>query len=381
MTHDRPPVHHETEELQTSESIDAVPDSVFTAMREHLRDEGLEHSQIEVLDRVLRILSAIYMDSFLAKRLCLHGGLPIGMVFSDGEPSRYSYDIDPVYRHVDVGKDWGEVRDQIDEHIKRILDSQGYERENISIHPTYKLNRFIINFVTKMGEKKKFLIEIGYMDRNSLVKDGDSWMALRIPGTEREIQLRVASREEVFANKFLALLMRDSSRDVYDIWRLSQMKLEIDMVLFKKLVVLISLGDMEHPIYLENPTPLLSRKIADQSLKGRLSEPMWTIVEENQDAILQEVYDFVKEVLNNITASERAAIDLFYEEEQVHAKNKDEAIHLSKGAVKRVVDILDPEDILSEGVREFPPLVDMWFEIHTKFGWREGKGRRRIRND
>jgi hypothetical protein len=52
MTHDRPPVHHETEELQTSESIDAVPDSVFTAMREHLRDEGLEHSQIEVLDRV-----------------------------------------------------------------------------------------------------------------------------------------------------------------------------------------------------------------------------------------------------------------------------------------------------------------------------------------
>lgn len=159
------------------------------------------------------------------------------------------------------------------------------------------------------------------------------------------------------------------------------MRLEIDMVLFRKLVVLISLGDMEHPIYLENPTPLLSRKIADQRLKGRLSEPMWTIVEENQDAILQEVYDFVKEVLNNITANERDAIDLFYEEEQVHAKNKDGAMHLSKGAVKRVVDIMDPENILSEGAREHPPLVDMWFEIHTEFGWREKKGRRRIKND
>ena len=87
---------------------------------------GFQEDEIEKVCRISDILEDISAIPFLIKRLSLYGGTALNLIHFPGIP-RLSVDIDFNYRHVDEGKDWGDVRDKIDAAFKQVLRSVGKE--------------------------------------------------------------------------------------------------------------------------------------------------------------------------------------------------------------------------------------------------------------
>ena len=115
-------IHFRTDDVEEQETemkdTHPIKEGTLEEMNRYLTKEGFEDLPVEWYSRVLKILHAIFQDEFLARRLVISGGLPIGRVYSESEFQRLSYDIDPLYRHMDATKDWGEVWDEIDHHLK-----------------------------------------------------------------------------------------------------------------------------------------------------------------------------------------------------------------------------------------------------------------------
>lgn len=83
------------------------------------RKMGFNPRQIEKACRISDLLEDISNVAFLRDRLILYGGTALAFIHL-GEIQRLSIDLDFNYRHLDEG-DWGVVRDQIDDRIKRLL--------------------------------------------------------------------------------------------------------------------------------------------------------------------------------------------------------------------------------------------------------------------
>ena len=124
--------------------------------------EGFSDDTIEKMKRLCDLLSAIQNSEFISKRLSLYGGTALNFLYLNCP--RLSEDLDYNYRHIDES-DWGATRDKIDEDIKWILKSLGYEKSNVKINARYNQCRFHLNYITKTGIKDDIKIEIGYMRR------------------------------------------------------------------------------------------------------------------------------------------------------------------------------------------------------------------------
>ena len=100
---------------------------------------GLDPRQVEKVCRISDLLEDLSNVPFLHERLCLYGGTALNFIFFD-EIQLLSVDVDFNYRHLGGG-DWGEVRNEIDDRIKRILYAQGYEESDLAINASYPLTR------------------------------------------------------------------------------------------------------------------------------------------------------------------------------------------------------------------------------------------------
>lgn len=250
------------------------------------------------------ILAEIYRDPFLEKRLSLTGGTALNLVHAENIP-RLSVDLDFNYRHMD-SRDWGKVRDKVDERLKNTLESMGYEE--LTINPSYPLGRINAAFINESGRREELRLEVGYLRRFPILEE-DAEAELDHIGKNKSIEVLTSRREELFADKIITGVKRKNSRDVFDIATISD--LEFDYKLLRKCTILesFSVGVNLHEIDFECAFETVDM---DTSLSNLLRRGM--LDEINFENVRTRASELLKDVKDSLTNDELSAVENFYEE-------------------------------------------------------------------
>lgn len=153
----------------------------------------------EKVCRISDFLEDLSNVRFLRERQCLYEGSALTFVFFK-EILRLSIDIDFNYRHLD-DRDWGAMRDEIDNRIKSILYAQGYEESGLAINASYPLTRITVRYRNLNDLNDSFMIETGYLRRIPILWE-DSLGMFRHIGTGEQFPIKTPMPEELFANKW-----------------------------------------------------------------------------------------------------------------------------------------------------------------------------------
>lgn len=267
-------------------------------------DTGFESSVVEKVCRMSDILIEIYQDPLLKKRLSLTGGTALNLVYTEGVP-RLSVDLDFNYRHEDF-ENWGKVRTRIDDRLKAILGTTGYE--DLKINPSYPLGRINATYRDESGKRDELKLEVGYMRRFPFLEE-DTIASLQHIGREEPVDVLIPKKEELFAGKILAGVKRKTSRDVFDIATISG--LEFDSTLLRKCAILESFtgGIRFHE-------PSIERTFESVDIDTALSNLLRDEVADTVDFadIRVRATDLLRNLQNNLTSEEVSTIEKFYEE-------------------------------------------------------------------
>lgn len=267
---------------------------------------GFDVREIEKVCRISDFLEDISAIKFLRDRLSLYGGTAFTFIYSK-EILRLSTDLDLNYRHLDM-KDWGEVRSEIDERMKALLYRQRYEKSNIAISPSYPLSRITVKYTNTLGTKDNFTIETGYMRRIPILKT-DTLAAFKHVGTQETFPIKTPIKEELFANKWCALLYRGTPRDLFDVYKMTPTKMDPEV--FRKCAIIDSLMRRKPRLYEINIEETISGIPIDSSLRNLLQTRK--LAEYNFNEMKEKTTKFSNEVIANLTKNEVKAISQFFE--------------------------------------------------------------------
>ncbi|RLI40615.1 hypothetical protein DRO59_08860 [Candidatus Bathyarchaeota archaeon] len=279
--------------------------------REYNFDElALKHGfnvrEIEKVCRISDILEDISAVKFLRDRLSLYGGTALTFIYFK-EILRLSIDLDLNYRHLNT-KDWEEIRNEIDKRIKILLYRQGYKKSDIAISPTYPLARFTIQYTNTLGLKDNFKIEIGYMRRYPILKK-DATAPFKHIGTQETFPIKTPTKEELFANKWCTLLYRKTPRDLFDVYQVTKMNMNLEV--FRKCAIIDSLMRGKPKLYEINIEETINKIPLNSSLKNLLQTEKLSKL--NFKEITKQTIKFSKKVISNLTKNEIKAINQFFE--------------------------------------------------------------------
>ena len=295
------------------------------------RRYGFNIREVEKVCRISDVLEDVSAVRFLRDRLSLYGGTPLSFIYSK-EILRLSTDLDLNYRHLDE-RDWREVRSEIDERIKDMLYRQGYKRSDIAISPTYPLARITVQYKSSQGLRDNFKIEIGYMRRYPILKE-DALADFRHIGTQETFPIKTPQREELFANKWCALLHRKTPRDLFDIYQIASM--ELNPTIFRKCAVIDSLMRRKPKLYEINIDQVINEIPIDSSLRNLLQTER--VSGFNFDDMRREVIRFSKSIIVAFTKNEVRAIDQFFKAKRFEPE------------------LIDEEGVFHEKLREHPSI-------------------------
>lgn len=286
---------------------------------------------MEKVCRISDFLEDLSAIRFLRDRLSLYGGTALVFIYYK-EILRLSIDIDVNYRHLGE-KDWGKVRNEIDQRIKDLLYQQGYEHDDITIDPSYPLTRFTVYYRSMHGFRDGFKIEIGYLQRYPILRE-DTMADFKHLGALEAFPLKSPQREELFANKWCTLLYRSTPRDLFDVHQIVFIEMNSDI--FRKCAVVNSLMQRhgKPKLYKININQVISRIRIDSSLRNLLLMGRAF----NFNEMKEEVIRFSKSIMTGLTKNEIRAIDQFFD-------------------VKRFEpELIDEDGIFHENLREHPSI-------------------------
>ncbi len=269
---------------------------------------GFQEDEIEKVCRISDILEDISAIPFLIKRLSIYGGTALNLIHFPSIP-RLSVDIDFNYRHIDEGKDWGDVRDQIDAAFKQVLRSQTYREEDIKIDPSYPLSRFTVRYINHLGDRDSFKIETGYMRRMPILNT-DARMSFRHLGNDTRHTVMTPRTEEIYSNKWITLLDRATPRDLYDVHVISGA--EVNQTKLRKCGVLESLMSLDRPLTDIDPGRVIHGIGVDEALRAVLRVHQPPDFEETKARATQ----YSEALIDSLTMNERRCIELFYSEKR-----------------------------------------------------------------
>ncbi|MFQ6136390.1 MAG: nucleotidyl transferase AbiEii/AbiGii toxin family protein [Candidatus Hydrothermarchaeales archaeon] len=250
---------------------------------------------------------------FLRERLSLYGGTALNFIYLEDIP-RLSVDLDFNYRHIDT-KNWGRVRDEVEDRIKKLLQMRGYE--DLRINPSYPLCRIDVSYQNSSGLNDSFLIEIGYIRRYPILKQDSKAEFMHI-GKKESFKINTPMKEELFANKFGTCLYRTTSRDVYDAYRIAEENFE--QTIFRKCVVIESLMRGKPPL----DEIEISERIGSVSMDSSLENLLRSGVKEDFQTIKRRVTEFSERVIKDLTEEEVNLIHEFYEEKKFRPRSIDD---------------------------------------------------------
>jgi predicted nucleotidyltransferase component of viral defense system len=243
----------------------------------------------EKIERICDILAQMNKLPLLKDHLSFHGGTALNFLYLN--TPRLSEDLDFNYRQMGE-RDWGEVRDDIDNETKRILYDLGYKKEDIKIQPIYNLCRFHIRYENSKGMKDSIKIETGYMRRIPILED-DTLREFIHPVTEQRIEIKTPIKEELFANKFCTMFSRESmsARDIYDVYSISSA--EFDMSLFIDAVMIESI--FMNTDIINFPTASLEDNIQPTQIQDLITVAIdWESVHRNVKSFVETIQTELK---------------------------------------------------------------------------------------
>lgn len=295
------------------------------------RTYGFGVKEIEKVCRISDLLEDLSAVKFLSDRLALYGGTALNFIYFP-QILRLSIDLDLNYRHLNT-QDWGETRNEIDKRIKDILYRQGYTKSDIAINSSYPLTRFTVKYINTIGTKDSFKVEIGYMRRTPILKT-DAITDFKHIGTQEKFKIKTPQKEELFANKWCALLYRKTPRDLFDVYQITKMKFNHE--LFRKCAIIDSLTRKKPKLYEIDPKTIGEIPI-NSSLKNLLQTEK--LPELNFNKINTQVTKFTEKQLANLTTSEIKAIDQFFDNKTFRPE------------------LIDNKGIFHKRIKEYPAIL------------------------
>jgi predicted nucleotidyltransferase component of viral defense system len=292
------------------------------------RRQGFNPRQIEKVCRIADLLEDLSNVPFLRDRLSLYGGTALSFIHLD-RIQRLSIDLDFNYRHLD-DRDWGEVREDIDDQLKRVLYAQNYAHQDLAITATYPLGRITVRYRNSVDQVDSFVIEVGYMRRIPVLHE-DHLGEFRHLGTGETFLIKTPKPEELYANKWCTFLYRGSSRDLFDVYQIS--KTRFDRAAFRKCAIVDSLMRGRPKLHEINIETLVDSIQINSALRNLL---LGDTREYDFKDVRQEVIRFSRRHLNHLTRREIEGIEGFYKEYSFNPEP------------------IDPEGILNKQIREHP---------------------------
>ena len=164
-----------------------------------------------------------------------------------------------------------------------------------------------MQYTNTLGSKDNFTIEIGYIRRYPILKT-DNTAAFKHIGTQETFQVKTPIKEELFANKWCALLYRKSSRDLFDIYQIT--KMNMDPIVFRKCAIIDSLMRGKPKLHEINIEETINEIPIDSRLKNLLQTEK---LSKFDFKIVKQTIKFTKSVIASLTKNEIEAIDKFFQ--------------------------------------------------------------------
>ena len=261
---------------------------------------------LEKVCRISDILERITQIPFLKEHLSLYGGTALNFIHFK-EIQRLSIDIDFNYRHQGEEKDWGEIREEIDETIKQLLATQGYKDQDIKIEASYPLSRLTIKYINHQNTPDSFKIETGYMKRIPILAN-DANLDFKHIGKKTTFKMKTPQTEEIYANKIATLLDRATPRDLFDVSSISETSTDLDTL--RKCTIIESLTRFRKPITELNLQQIIERILYDERIKTVSKLTIELDIKETR----QKVSEYINKITESLTENEKQCIKIFYEE-------------------------------------------------------------------
>jgi predicted nucleotidyltransferase component of viral defense system len=194
---------------------------------------GFHVENLEKLSYLIRILHNIVEHPFLKPRLALKGGTAINLFYF--ELPRLSVDIDVNYIGSSERQRMLDEKGEVEEALRRILESLKLEVRRVP--EEHAGGKWRLSFQSVFGGTRSLELDINYLMRVPFfpVVMRESF----VPDINIRVKVPIVSFEEAFAGKIVALMARTSSRDLYDVYQLSQFRGGYDLVKLKKATMIV----------------------------------------------------------------------------------------------------------------------------------------------
>lgn len=192
----------------------AAPSSVQTLQR--LADKtGHQINTLEKAVRLLELLQEISQDSVLSNRLALKGGTALNVFHLSLD--RLSIDIDLNHVGALDRTVMGKERPVVDLALNRLLVSRGYSIRHQPIG--HAGGKWLMLYASALGGNATLELDINYMARQPLfgVARMDSSPLCKV----RAKNVLVLDLHEIIAGKLVALIDRQTARDLFDARRIA----------------------------------------------------------------------------------------------------------------------------------------------------------------
>ena len=128
-------------------------------------------------------------------------------------------------------------------------------------------------------------------------------------GTLEDFAVKTPIKEELFANKWCALLYRGTPRDLFDVYQIT--KMDVDLETFRKCAIGDSLMRGEPKLHEINIEDTINTIPIDSSLRNLLQTEKFAKFDFNE--MRSQTMDFSKAVISNLTKNEINVINQFFE--------------------------------------------------------------------
>lgn len=198
------------------------------------RDTGFSVDFIEKVYHITNMLFEIYEDEELGRNLALKGGTALNFIYLD--IPRLSIDLDLNFIGASEKEGMLKARPRITEGIIGVADRLGYRVTKKP--PSYIMERFLIRYKTLKGVQDSIKVEINYLERVPFMGRAKRWVRHFFEDVP-EFEVTTYILEEICAMKTKAMIERLYARDLFDIYNLSKLKLQKEML--RKLMILYML--------------------------------------------------------------------------------------------------------------------------------------------
>lgn len=210
------------------------------ALQRLQRDTGFSVDFIEKVYHITRMLLEIYEEEGLSKNLALKGGTALNFVYLD--VPRLSIDLDFNFIGAVEKEEMLKARPTITEGIIGAADRLGYRATKKP--SSYIMERFLIRYKTLKGLRDSLKVEINYLERVPFM--GRAKRGFRhFFDDVQEFEVNTYILEEICAMKTKAMVERLYARDLFDIYNLSKLRLQREML--RKLMILYMLVAGKEP--------------------------------------------------------------------------------------------------------------------------------------